>query len=181
APTDTPTTAPTEAPTDAPSVAPSTTPVPTGTLANTYDDFVAYYSSQGYTCGDPTASSQAGGWMLTRCIEDNGATAPSNVIGLVVDPDGVLGDIFAGVVNRAGAEMPTTTDMITPLSFVLGGAMGSDDGTTAATWLAENLGKEMANTTINGNTVATYTENDANGVGAYVEIATPAFLDAPAP
>jgi hypothetical protein len=93
----------------------------------------------------------------------------------------VLGDAFAGVVAPAGSEMPATDDMIMPLAFLAGAVLGEAASEEAATWLFSNLGSEMAQTQVNGNTVATYTENDDGGVGAYVEVATPAFIEAPAP
>jgi hypothetical protein len=65
--------------------------------------------------------------------------------------------------------------------FILGATLGETEGSAAAEWLATNLGKDMAQAEFNGNTVYTYTVNDATGVGAYSEIATPEYLAAPAP
>jgi hypothetical protein len=181
-PVEEPTEEPVEEPTEEASTPVATAePVASGTLANTYEDIRAYYESEGFDCQDQTPSSQAQGWLAARCLSNPDPNGLTTVIGLVVDPDGVLGDAFAGVVAPADQDMPQATDLISPLAFLAGATLGELASEEAATWLAANLGSEMAQTQVNGNTVATYTQDDENGVGAYIEIATPAFMDAPAP
>jgi hypothetical protein len=187
APTAGPTTAPTAAPTealasDAPSDAPAASTPPKGTFLYGYGDTLDYYqNSLGYTCQDPAPSGVAKGYNLHMCSLAGDAGAPTSYIGFLIGPDGELGDIFAGVLNDAGGEMPAAVDIISPLAFILGTTLGETEGSAAAQWLAENLGTEMAKAEFNGNTVYTYTVNDESGVGAYSEVATPAYLAAPAP
>ena len=93
----------------------------------------------------------------------------------------MTGDAFAGYVTPAGTKGPEAKDAYEHLAEFLGAMMGTDAGTEAATWLAQNLGKENAQTGVGQVFVGTYPEDDAGGVGYYVELANKAFMDAPVP
>jgi hypothetical protein len=177
-----PSAAPASAPTEpaASPAEPEITTAPAGTFLFGYEDMLAYYQGQGYTCQEPGASGVAAGYTTHICtLESDGQ--PTDMIGFLVADDGTLGDVFAGVLHPAGGEMPSAIDMIEPLAFVLGATLGETEGAAAANWLAENIGSEMVQAEFNGNTVYTYTVNDQSGVGAFSEVATPAYLAAPAP
>jgi hypothetical protein len=202
APTNAPTPAPTAAPavtaapaTPAPTVAPATaapTIAPAGSPTATKDpalggfafpaaQVLSYYGSNGLTCGDPAPSPQATGYTITRCVGTDDTTKLTTIVAVVTDPDGVIGDAFAGVLASDGKTMPKPADAITGLGFFLGAMLGEADGTEAVTWLAQHMGETMAQTTINDMLVATYPGDEATGVGYYVETANQAFLNAPAP
>ena len=193
APTAAPTAAPTPAPTprprratEAPTVAPAGSPDATkdpalGGFAFPAADVLAYYESIGLTCGDPTDSTQAAGYKVTRCVKTDDATGLTTIVAVVTDPDGVTGDAFAGVLGSDGKTMPKPEDAVDGLGRFLGAMLGKADGITAVTWLAQHMGEEMAQTTINDMLVATYPGDEATGLGYYVEVANQAFLNAPAP
>jgi len=105
----------------------------------------------------------------------------TTIVSVVTDPNGVIGDAFAGVLGADGKSLPTTVEAITGLGFFRGAMLGETDGTAAATWLTQHLGENMAQTTINNMLVATYPVDEATGLGYYVETANQAFMNAPAP
>jgi hypothetical protein len=200
APTAVPTTAPTPAPTAAPAtpaptaapataaptIAPADSPAATkdpalGGFAFPAAQILAYYGSNGLKCGDPTPSTQAAGYTITRCVGTDDTTKLTTIVAVVTDPEGVMGDAFVGVLGSDGKTMPKPEDAITGLGFFLGATLGETDGTAAVTWLAQHMGEEMAQTTINDMVVATYPGDEATGLGYYVETANQAFLNAPTP
>ena len=159
---------------------PEVTTAPAGTILFGYEDMLAYYQATGYQCEESGPSAVAAGYTTHLCtLAAEGK--PTNMIGFLVADDGTLGDVFAGVLNPAGGEMPDPMGAIEPLAFILGATLGETEGSAAAEWLAVNLGTEMAQAEFNGNTVYTYTVNDDSGVGTFSEVATPAYLAAPAP
>ena len=207
----TPTAAPTAAPaTAAPTAEPATTPAPatpaptaaptaapatvapteasasaaagdTGGFAFAPADVFAYYTSQGFTCQDPTPSSQAAGYTIQRCTKEDAANGQLQLIAIVTDPNGVTGDAFAGVLASDGKTMPTPEQSLEHLSSFVGAMLGADRGMAPGVWLAKNLGAETAQTTAGDLLVGTYTQNDSAAVGLFVEMANQAFLNAPAP
>jgi hypothetical protein len=196
----TPTPAPTPAPTATPAPAPEPTPEPTpaptpaptatpaastaanlGGFAFPAEQVLAYYESVGFKCEDPTASTQAAGYSVVRCLSADAATGFTTLVAVVVDPDGVTGDAFAGVVGTDGKPKPTPEQALEGLSFFLGAMLGETNGLEAGTWLASNLGEEMVQTRVNDMLVATYPGDKDKGLGYYVEVANQAFLDAPVP
>lgn len=187
APTAPPAEEPTEAPTPGATAAPAESPAepaittpPSGTFLFGYEDMLAYYQASGYECQDPGPSAVAAGYTTHVCTLAN-ETGGTDMIGFLIAPDGNLGDVFAGVLNPAGSEAPSPMDMIAPLAFILGASLGETEGAAAADWLVANLGTELAEAEFNGLTVRTYTVNDESGVGAFSEVATTAYMEAPAP
>ncbi len=196
APTPAPTAAPTAAPptpsstaapaTEAPTIAPADSPAATkdpalGGFVFPAAQILSYYESNGLTCGDPSPSTQAAGYTITRCVGTDDTTKLTTIVAVVTDPDGVMGDAFVGVLGSDGKTMPKPEDAITGLGFFLGAMLGEADGTAAVTWLAQHMGEEMAQTTINDMLVATYPGDESTGLGYYVETANQAFLNAPTP
>ncbi len=137
--------------------------------------------AKGFVCEDPKPSSQAVGYTQVRCLKDGEGDAPTAIITLVVNDEGVTGDAFAGYITPAGTKGPEPKAAYEHLAGFLGAMLGTDAGTEAATWLAQNLGKETAQTRVGEILVGTYPEDDAGGVGYYVELANKAFMDAPVP
>jgi len=177
--------APTPTPAPKPTAKPTATPAPsaaaTGGFAFPAEDVLAYYKSIDFKCEDPTASTQAQGYTVFRCLGDDKATKLTTIIALVVDPDGVTGDAFAGVLATDGQTSPTPEQAITGLVFFLGAMLGETDGAEAGTWLTQHLGEEMAQTTIGDIIVATFPGDAETGLGYYVEVANQAFASAPTP
>lgn len=54
-------------------------------------------------------------------------------------------------------------------------------GSPPSAWLEQHLGGELAQTKVGELGVATYPEDAETGLGNYVEIVNPAFIDTPAP
>jgi hypothetical protein len=186
APTATPaaTPSPTEAPTPAPTETPSDAPASAaagdfGGFAFAPGDVLDYYVSQGFECKDPQPSTQAAGYTIVRCLKADGdATA---VVALVVSDGGVTGNAFAGYVNAAGADLPAQEPAATHLAGFLAAMLGQDLGLEAAAWFTQQLGGADAESTFGGIHTLSYGENDATGVGYWVEVANDAFLAAPNP
>jgi hypothetical protein len=172
---------PTVAPTQAASGAPSGNPAALGGFAFLPGDILAYYAGLAFECKDAQPSTQAADYTIVRCLRTEKAGGPTEIVALVVSQDGVTGNAFAGYVNPAGGTFPDKKASFTFLASFLGAMLGTDVGAQAATWLAPNVGKELAQDTFGEILGGTYTENDANGVGYYVELANRAFMDAPAP
>jgi hypothetical protein len=163
------------------SVPGSIDPSANGGFAFKASDVMDYYKSVGFTCADPTASTQAKGYQVYRCTTTDSAKQLTTIVGIVVDPSGVTGDAFAGVLDANGKTMPSNTDASTPLLKFMGAMLGETAGTQAGIWLVSHMGEKQAQSTVGDMVVATYTENDANGVGIYGEVANKAFMDAPVP
>lgn len=191
----TPTVAPTEAATPEPTTPELATQVPTadastvpgspdpadhGGFAFAAGDVFAYYKGLGYTCQTPTASTQAAGYTVQRCLLKDDASGVILIVALVTDPNGATGDAFAGVLDANSKAIPGNGVASKPLLEFLGAMLGQSAGTEAGTWLVPHLG-EQSQTNVGDMLVGTYTENDSAGVGVYVEVANKAFLDAPAP
>jgi len=164
-----------------PSEAPASAPADLGGFGYPPGDVLDYYVGQGFVCEDPKPSSQAAGYTQVRCLKAGEGNAPTAIIALVVSDEGVTGDAFAGYVTPAGTKGPEAKAAYEHLAGFLGAMLGTDAGTEAATWLAQNLGKENAQTRVGEIVVGTYPEDDAGGVGSYVELANQAFMDAPVP
>ncbi|HEY5112874.1 MAG TPA: hypothetical protein VIJ45_02045 [Coriobacteriia bacterium] len=175
------------APTASPSFAsPSPSPLtaspapslPTTGFAFAADDVVAYYESQGYQCSAARPSTEAAGFAVRTCetVDEAGRTRG---IGLVTDPDGGLANGFASVQGTATETFLAPVDALDPLAGFLGAMLGQDRGAALLEWLAGHLGDAYAETTIGPITVATYTESAEDHSKLYVEVANPAYLDAP--
>ena len=169
-------------PTPAPTATPAaSTAANLGGFAFPAAQVLAYYESVGFKCEDPTASTQATGYTLVRCLNADAATGFTTLVAVVVDPDGVTGDAFAGVVGSDGKTKPTPQQALEGLSFFLGAMLGETNGLEAGTWLANNIGEEMVQTKVNDMLVATYPGDKDKGLGYYVEVANQAFLTRPFP
>ncbi len=188
-----PTAEPTATPTVAASPAPTATqevsqevsaaldPSANGGFAFAASDVLAYYQTAGFTCGKPTASTQAAGYQVTRCSLADKALGTTTLVAMVTDPSGITGDAFAGYVDTAGRKMPPVGDAVKPLAAFLGAALGEASGTEAGTWLVQHLGEASAQTKVGDMAVAAYTTNDSSSVGQWVEVANSAFMAAPTP
>ena len=184
--TPTPTPSPTEAPTVAPTEAPTEAPASAGTedlggFAFPPGEVLDYYVSQGFVCEDPKVSDVAAGYTSVRCLltEESGATA---IVALVVnDATGATGDAWAGYITAAGTEGPDRKDAAQHLGGFIAAMLGSNPGTEAATWIAENLDAQDLVKKYGAITAIIYQENDEGGVGHYVEVANDAYINAPAP
>ena len=181
APTPIPTPTPTPTPTATPTATPAPSAAATGGFAFPAEQVLSYYVSIGFTCEDPTPSTQAAGYSVFRCLGDDKATKLTTIIALVVDLDGVTGDAFAGVLATDGKTSPTPEQAINGLAFFLGVMLGETDGAEAGTWLTQHLGEKMAQTTIGDIIVATFPGDAETGLGYYVEVANQAFASAPTP
>jgi len=179
--TQVPTPSPTRDPNASPSDAPASAPADLGGFGYAPGDVLDYYVGEGFVCEDPKPSTQAAGYTQVRCLKAGEGDAPTAIVSLVVSDKGVTGDAFAGYVTPAGTKGPETKAAYEHLAGFLGAMLGTDAGTEAATWLAQNLGKEQAQTRVGEILVGTYPEDDAGGVGSYVELANQAFMDAPVP
>jgi hypothetical protein len=167
---------------DVPSSVPgSIDPTANGGFAFKASDVMDYYKSVGFTCADPTASTQAKGYQVHRCTSTDSAKQLTTIVGIVVDATGMTGDAFAGVLDANSKDMPANADASTPLLTFMGAMLGETAGTQAGIWLASHMGEKQAQTTVGDMVVATYTENDANGVGVFGEVANKTFMDAPVP
>ena len=175
----TPSPAPTGAPGDSPIA--SNASSANGGFAFSTQEVIAYYKGAGYTCQPETPSTQAAGYTVQRCLLADDAKKLTHLVAFVFDPDGVTGNAFSGVLGSDGKTMPAPADAIEALGGFLGAMLGTDQGTTTVTWLAEHLGEKSAQTTAGDILVMTYTGNDATGQGLYVEVANQSFMDAPAP
>jgi hypothetical protein len=175
-----------------PSTTPKPTPVPTigpspsssadlGGFAFSTDEVFAYYKGVGYECQAPTASTQAAGYTVQRCLLTDDAKGLTTLVALVFTADGVTGNAFAGVLGSDGTTLPTPADSAEMLGGFLGAMLGQERGATAMTWLAQHLGEVSAQTTVGDILVATYSVTDETGAGLYVEVANQAFMDAPTP
>ena len=142
---------------------------------------MAFYVEQGFDCQDPQPSSQAAGYLIVRCLLENAETGTTDVVGLVHTTDGILGNAFAGILTPAGTDGPTVPIAYAFLSQFLGTLLGEATGTKAADWYGATLPKETERTAIDGLVAQHYRQDDANGVGRYVEIANEWFLEAPSP
>ena len=166
-----------------PSIAASPDTSGNGGYAFAARDVMAYYTNVGFTCAAPTASTQATGYQVTRCVKDDSATGTSTLVGLVTDPSGILGDAFAGYVNTSGTAQPALTAAAPPLLTFLGAMLGETAGTEAGNWLVQHLGEQSAQTMVGAMTVVAYTTADStsSSAGLWTEVANQAFLDAPTP
>ena len=161
--------------------APASAPADLGGFGFAPGDVLDYYVGEGFVCEDPKPSSQAVGYTQVRCLKAGEGDAPTAIITLVVDDNGVTGDAFAGYITLAGTDGPETKEAYEHLAGFLGAMLGTEAGAEAATWLAQNLGKDNAQTSVGQILVGTYPEDDEGGVGYYVELANKAFMDAPVP
>ncbi len=161
--------------------APASAPADLGGFGFAPGDVLDYYVGEGFVCEDPKPSSQAVGYTQVRCLKAGEGDAPTAIITLVVDDKGVTGDAFAGYITLAGTDGPETKEAYEHLAGFLGAMLGTEAGAEAATWLAQNLGKDNAQTSVGQILVGTYPEDDEGGVGYYVELANKAFMDAPVP
>ena len=153
--------------------------LPTTGFAFAADDVVAYYESQGYQCSAARPSTKAAGFTVRTCetVDQAGRTRG---IGVVTDPAGGLANGFASVQGTATETFLAPVDALDPLAGFLGAMLGQERGAALLEWLAGHLGDAYAETTIPGSiTVATYTESAEDHSKLYVEVANPAYLDAP--
>jgi hypothetical protein len=194
-PAPTATATPTPAPTPSPTLAPTPTPAPTeapsegaatanpaalGGFAFKPGDVLDYYISAGFTCEDPEPSDVAAGYTNVRCLktDEAGTTA---LVALAVDDAGVTGDGFAGYITPAGSAGPDRKAAAEHLGGFAAAMLGTDLGEEAAIWAAQNLDAVDLQASFGGIAAIVYQENDEGGVGPYVEFASPAYLNAPAP
>ena len=119
------------------------------------DSVVGFYEGEGMSCAAPVPSTKAAGWMVTTCQGTDTAGRP-NVVGVVTDPAGRLGNGFASVTALPDADLLEPTDALEMLSGFLGAMVGDAAATELLPWLASHLGDEYATTTFGGGTIATY-------------------------
>lgn len=169
---------PTTVVTPAQSAAPTETPAATGFFAFAAEDIAAYYVTQGFTCLPPTPSTQAAGFLYTGCqkVDSTGRTV---VVGLVTQPNGALANGFASVSAAPSETVVEPADALDHLSRFLGATLGGEAGGTAAVWMTEQLGLAYAETTFGQITIATYTQGADDASRIFVEVADPAYLEAP--
>ena len=155
-------------------------PAPSG-FAFDPADVIGYYTTLGYTCGDPVPSSQADGYVVTSCrlVDAEGRTRTA---GFVIDADGRLGDGYASVRGADGEAYLEPDAALDPLAAFLGAMLGGERGAEAAIWMKEHLGEAYAARTLGTITVATYTAPGDDPSELFVEVADPAYVAAsPAP
>jgi hypothetical protein len=155
------------------------TPNPVG-FAFGADAVLAYYESAGYTCTESSPSTEASGYAVRTCslVDDAGRT---RTVGLVTDPNGVLGNAFANVQAADEELLVEPVDAVDPLSGFLGAMLGSERGGALVEWLAGHAGDAYAETSDGGLRIATYTPAQDDLSAIYVELADQAYLDAPRP
>ena len=166
----------TEAP---PAASPAPSPsLPTG-FAFDAESVVGYYAGIGYTCAAPAPSALADGYSFTSCelVDGDGRTL---AIGVVTDPEDELADGFASVSGAASEPVLEPAAAFEPLAGFLGAMLGDVRGESLLEWLASHHGEDYAETTIGDLQVATYVRGGDHST-LYVELATQAYLDAPAP
>jgi hypothetical protein len=153
------------------------TPNPVG-FAFAADDVLAYYASVGYACSNASPSTEAAGYTVRTCqlIDKTGRTL---TVGFVTDPSGALGNAFASVQTVNGQAVLDPVDALDPLSGFLGATLGSDRGGAQVEWLAGHAGDTYAETADGGLRLATYTGSPEDHTIIYVELANPAYLEAP--
>lgn len=163
-----------------PSQAPLQSPAATGFFAFAAEDIAAYYVTQGFTCLPPTPSTKAAGFLYTGCqkVDTTGRTL---VVGLVTQPNGALASGFASVSVAPDETVVEPADALDHLSRFLGATMGGEPGATAALWMTEHLGLAYEQTTFGPIAIATYTQGTDDASRIFVEVADPAYLEAPAP
>jgi hypothetical protein len=144
------------------------------------EDIAAYYESQGFVCVGPQPSTKAKGFTVRTC-EKTDEAGRTRTIGLVTDPAGGLANGFASVKGTNAETILAPIDALDPLSGFLGAMLGEEQGTALLPWLASHLGDTYAETTSGPIKVATYTESETDHSALYVEVANPAYLDAPPP
>jgi hypothetical protein len=142
------------------------------------EDIAAYYESQGFVCVGPQPSTKAKGFTVRTC-EKTDEAGRTRTIGLVTDPAGGLANGFARVKGTNAETILAPIDALDPLSGFLGAMLGEDQGTALLPWLASHLGDTYAETKSGPVKIATYTESDTDHSTLYVEVANPAYLDAP--
>ena len=94
---------------------------------------------------------------------------------------GATGNAFAGYVNAAGSALPAQEPAATHLAGSSRPCWARSWASEAATWFTQQLGGPEAESSFGGIRTLSYGENDANGVGYWVEVANDAFLAAPSP
>ena len=170
---------PASAPATPPSADAPTNPKALGWFAVPASDVVDHYRNQSFDCQEPAASSQAAGYSIVRCFRERAGT--TELIGLVFDEQGVLGNAFAGILTAPGTEGPTIPITFASMTEFLTTTLGETTGTKASDWYGATLAKETERTAVDRVVVQHYRQVDANGVGYYVEVANEAFLTAPTP
>lgn len=162
--------------------APSDAPSPSAAVGFAFDpeSIVGYFQSIGFTCADRQPSSTAVGYEFESCqvVDPDGRT---RTIGVVTDPADNVADAFLRV---RGAEAETVLDpstVLEPFARFLGAFLGEAQGNAVLPWLADHLGDADARTTLGDLTIAAYTPAPDDHTKLTVEIATKAYLAAPAP
>jgi hypothetical protein len=163
-----------------PVVPPPTSSPAAGVFAFPADAVLAFYDGAGLSCRDPEPSTKAAGWTAQTCdgMDEAGRLV---VVGVVTDPDGVLGDGYASVTALPTEELLQPSDALDHLSGFLGAMLGNEAATELLPWLAGHLGDPYSATTRDEATIATYTESADDATRIYLEVAGPAYLAAPAP
>lgn len=116
--------------------------------------------------------------MVRTCqmVDDAGRV---RVIGVVTDRTGGLANGFASVQDADPDAILAPIDALDPLAGFLGAMLGEERGSSLLTWLAGHLGDAYAETTVGSIKVATYSESESDHSKLYVELANPAYLEAP--
>jgi hypothetical protein len=143
----------------------------------TADGIVGFYESQGLDCAAAVPSTVAAGWLVRTC-QGLDPAGRRFAVGVVTDPEGVLGGGFASVTALPEEELLEPTDALDDLSGFLGAMLGEDQATGQLRWLAGHLGDDYAETTAGDVTIATYIESEDDPTRIYLEIAGPEYAAA---
>lgn len=169
---------PVTSPSDATSPLPS--PISTTGFAFSAESVVGFYTSAGFTCGEPLPSTGAEGWTVQTCARTD-ADGRGLGVGVVMDPQGVLGDGFSSVTARHGEAILAPAAALEHLSGFLGAMLGDERATAQLPWLAGRMGNAYEETTDGDLRVATYLEPRDDPRMIWLEIAGPGYLAAATP
>jgi hypothetical protein len=134
----------------------------------------------GYACSEPRPSTEAAGYTVRTC-QGLDAARRTTTVGLVTDPDGVIGDAFASVQAVEGEAVLDPVDAMDMLSGFLGAMLGTDRGGRLVEWLAGHAGDAYAETSDGGLRIATYTPSKDDHATIYLELANQSYIKAPRP
>jgi hypothetical protein len=144
------------------------------------ESITGYYQTLGYVCTEPHPSSQAIGFAYRSC-QGTDSVGRTLIVGLVTDPEDNLADATMRVIGAVSEPILDPSAVVEPFARFLGAVLGETQGTEVLQWLAAHLGDADARTKLGELSIATYTDAPEDHSTLAVEIASPAFLQAPRP